>query len=128
MGPTVTVHTYYSWQGFHSVMLQNVMDHQGTFTNISTGWAGSAHDACIFHNTALLALVDSGCFMPRVSDIQLGKVTVLPLLIGDPAYSLLSLLMWPCTGQLNPSQAHFNSFWGWTHALVQCTFSHLEGH
>ncbi|KYO25182.1 hypothetical protein Y1Q_0001801 [Alligator mississippiensis] len=47
---------YYSWQGFHFIMFQAIIDHCSAFTNMSA----STHDAHIFCNPALPTLVESG--------------------------------------------------------------------
>lgn len=86
---------YYSFRGFYSVVLQAVVYHQGIFTHVSASWAGSAHNGCIFRNSGLGTVVESGCFMPGVKDLQLDAVVILPVLIRDPVYPMLSWLMRP---------------------------------
>ncbi|KYO47065.1 hypothetical protein Y1Q_0013983 [Alligator mississippiensis] len=44
---------FYSWRGFHSIMLQAVVDYHGTFINVSVNWVGSAHDTHVFQNSTL---------------------------------------------------------------------------
>lgn len=63
----------------------------------------STHDTCVFLSSALPALVEIGYFTPGVSALQLGKVMVLPLLIGDLTHLLLPWLVQPFTGQLDPT-------------------------
>uniref|UniRef100_A0A7M4ED63 DDE Tnp4 domain-containing protein n=1 Tax=Crocodylus porosus TaxID=8502 RepID=A0A7M4ED63_CROPO len=46
-------HLYYSSRGFHSMVLQAIMDHQGMFMHMNAGWVGSTHDTCIFKNSSL---------------------------------------------------------------------------
>ncbi|KYO20615.1 hypothetical protein Y1Q_0012515 [Alligator mississippiensis] len=103
--PPCMDHPYYSQQGFHSIMLQAVVDHWVAFTNICSGWTGSANNTQIFQNSALPALIESSHFVPGILDLQLSNKTILPLLIGDPSYLLLP---WPYSSQLNPQQAQFN--------------------
>ncbi|KYO29463.1 hypothetical protein Y1Q_0022705 [Alligator mississippiensis] len=63
--PPQSDYLYYSHQGFHSIMLQAVINHYSAFISVSTGWMGSPHDAHVFHNSTLPALVESGCFKPK---------------------------------------------------------------
>ncbi|XP_059577335.1 uncharacterized protein LOC132248295 [Alligator mississippiensis] len=113
--------------GFISLQ-KAVVDHHGVFTNISISWAGSSHNAHIFCNSTLLALMKSGCFAPGVPDLQLSKVTIPPLLIRDSAYLLLPWFMQLYAGQLDSHQTHFNRCLGCTCMLVECTFGRLKGH
>ncbi|KYO45074.1 hypothetical protein Y1Q_0007373 [Alligator mississippiensis] len=121
--PPCSGHPYYSWWGFHSIMVQAVINHHSAFMNVSTCWEGSVYNICIFCNSALLALVESGRFTTGVVDLQLGAVVFPPLLIRDPTYQLLSWLMQAYTA----CQARFNQCLGWTQALMECTFGWLKG-
>ncbi|KYO31367.1 hypothetical protein Y1Q_0009066 [Alligator mississippiensis] len=94
---------------------------------MSTSLAGSTYDACMFCNSGLLALVESKLFVPRVPNVQLVVLMVLPLLIRDPVYLLYPWLMQPYTSQLDPHLAYFNRCLGWTCVLVECTFGCLKG-
>ncbi|KYO28507.1 hypothetical protein Y1Q_0006477 [Alligator mississippiensis] len=38
-------------KGYFLVILQDIIDHQGHFTHIVTGWANSFQDACIFSSS-----------------------------------------------------------------------------
>ncbi|KYO18440.1 hypothetical protein Y1Q_0008551 [Alligator mississippiensis] len=60
----------------------------------------------MFHNFGLTGLVNSGPFVQGVLDLQLGAIAVPPFLIGDPAYLLLSWLMWLYTNHLDPRKTH----------------------
>ncbi|KYO45121.1 hypothetical protein Y1Q_0007411 [Alligator mississippiensis] len=102
--------------------LKAFVDHLSTFTNVSVSRVNSAHNAGDFCNSTVPALVESGCFVLEVLDLQLGMMAVLPHLIGYPTYPLLLWLMWIYIGQLDPCQAHFNQCLGQTCALVECAF------
>ncbi|KYO40983.1 hypothetical protein Y1Q_0013729 [Alligator mississippiensis] len=64
-------------KGYVSVILQTMVDHQGWFMNIYTGWAGSVQDARMFRNSPLPGLVEKGHYAPGVEE------TVIP---GSPGY------------------------------------------
>ena len=48
---------YYNRKGFHSIIMQAVVDHRGIFTDISIGWPGRVHDARVFANSDLFLRV-----------------------------------------------------------------------
>lgn len=83
---------------FHSIVLQVVVEHRGTFTYISAGWLGSVPGAHMLRNSRLATLVESECFVLGLEDLQLGTIIALPLFIGDPVYLLLLWLMRPHNG------------------------------
>lgn len=97
------------------MVLQTVVNHQGTFTHVNASWVGSVCGTHVFQNLGLGMLVESECFVPRVEDIEMGTVGI-PLLIRDPAYLLLPWLMRLYTRHLDPWQVHFN----WCLGLNQC--------
>lgn len=45
------------WRRFHCTVLQGITDYCGTFTNVHISWTSTAHDTCIFQNSAQRALV-----------------------------------------------------------------------
>ena len=46
---------YYNRKGFHSTVVQALVDHQNQFLNIQVGWPGSVHDAWILSESEVLA-------------------------------------------------------------------------
>ena len=49
--PTVDPLDYFKRKGFHSIVLQALVDHECKFMNIFVGWPGSCHDARILANS-----------------------------------------------------------------------------
>ena len=41
---------YYNRKGWHSVLMQGVVNHLGHFTNVYVGWSGWVHDTRVFAN------------------------------------------------------------------------------
>lgn len=74
-------------EGYFSVVLKGIVEHQGHFTHIFAGWANSAHDTCIFHNSSLPQTMESGHYTPKVHSFFINTIVILPLITGDPAYN-----------------------------------------
>ena len=88
---------YYNHKGYHSIVLQALVDHQYRFTNVYVGWPGSVHDARIFSNSEVFAKGTSKMLLPN-SVRTLAGVPVPVVIIGDPAYPLLPWLIKPYPG------------------------------
>ena len=44
---------YYNRKGWHSIVLQGVVDHEYRFWNVNVGWPGRVHDARVLSNSTL---------------------------------------------------------------------------
>lgn len=72
IGPTQQAPDYFNRKGFHSILLQVVVDAQCAIWDYDVGWAGSMHDWSLFHQS------DLG---QRCADGRLGKYClVMPLI------------------------------------------------
>ena len=100
---------YFNRNGWHSVILQGVVDPCYRFWDINVGWPGSVHDARVFGNTDLYKYGDNGHLFPNCK-VRYHNVDVPLLVIGDPAYPLLEWMMKPYsdTGRLTRQQLNFN--------------------
>lgn len=79
---------YYNRKGWHSIILQGVVNNRGLFTDVYVGWPGRVHDARVFANSSLFVRGQNKTLLPnwvkRISN------TDVPLVVlGDPAYPLL---------------------------------------
>ena len=89
---------YYNRKGFYSVIVQAVVDSRGLFIDVNIGWPGKVHDARVL---AFYSKCNSGdCFANWKRSVD-----VPPLILGDPAYPLLSWLM--NTGSLTREQQNY---------------------
>lgn len=79
---------YYNRKGFHSVVLQVLVDYEGRFMNIYVGWPGNVHDSRILVNYAVFERGQAGTLMPNCAKVIAG-VPVPVVILGDPAYPLL---------------------------------------
>ena len=119
---------YYNRKGFHSIVLQALVDHEYKFMNIFVGWPGSCHDARILANSAVFAKGEAGDLVPDTKQCISG-MDVPVVILGDPAYPLLPWLMKPytATGPLTREQRRFNYQLSRARVVVECAFGRLKG-
>nr|XP_027217109.1 protein ALP1-like [Penaeus vannamei] len=105
--PTKFVDDYKNRDNITSMQLQAVCDSNLQFMDITTGWPGSVHNARVFRNSPLQAL------------LQKGNLPYLYHIIGDETYPLTSYLIVPYEDKedLTDVQKTFNA----CHAFTQCT-------
>lgn len=119
---------YYNRKGYHSVVLQALVDHEYKFLDIYVGWPGSVHDARVLVNSGLYSKCDRGSFPPNWPKVING--TSIPLfIIGDPAYPLTSWLIKPFSdcGRLTTKQQGFNYHVSRARCVVENAFGRLKG-
>ena len=63
---------YYIRKGFHSVLMQGVVDHKGLFTDIYVGWPGRVHDARVFANSSLFQKGQNKSLFPNLVERNRG--------------------------------------------------------
>jgi len=73
---------YINRKSFHSIFLQGVA---GQFLNVSTGYAGSIHDARVLRMSSLLPAIENGDMLHSPTR-RIGGTQVKPLIVADPAY------------------------------------------
>ena len=119
---------YYNRKGFHSVIMQGVVNHLGHFIDVYCGWPGRVHDARVLSNSRLFQRGQDGTLLPGVPRMISGK-DVPVVLIGDPAYPLLSWLMkaFPDTGNLSQRHRTFNFRLSSARVIVEHAYGRLKG-
>lgn len=121
---------YVNRKGFHSIILQALVDANYLFLDICVGWPGKVHDARLFRNSSLYTALSSGAFMPDSSVIRMiDDVRVPPLILGDSAYPLQDWLMKPYVdrGNLSREETHYNNLLSVTRVVVENAFGRLKG-
>ena len=119
---------YYNRKGWHSILMQGVVNHLGHFTDIYVGWPGRVHDARVFSNSTLYQKGQDGTLFPDWKESIAG--TDVPLvLLGDPAYPLLPWLMkaFPDNGHLSRQQRNFNYRLSSARVTVEHAYGRLKG-
>ena len=92
--PHINHEDYFNRKQNYSINLQGVVDADGKFIDVSTGWPGSIHDARVLRLSTLYRRVENDVILTEPVRHINGE-HVRPLLIGDSAYPLLPWLVGP---------------------------------
>lgn len=119
---------YYNRKGFHSIVMQGMVDNVGRFMEVYIGWPGRVHDARVFVNSSLYKRGQDGTLFPDWKETICGEDIPL-LVLGDPAYPLLSWLMkaFPDNGSLSCQQKTFNYSLSRARVVVEHAYGRLKG-
>ncbi|XP_062849329.1 uncharacterized protein zgc:113227 [Trichomycterus rosablanca] len=119
---------YYNKKGWHSIIIQAVVDGRGLFWDACVGHPGSVHDSRVLKRSYLWEMTSDGQFFSQHT-VSISGHDVGHYLIGDPAYPLKTWLMKPFsdTGQLTPQQQRYNVRLSSVRAIVETTFGRLKG-
>ncbi|XDV26008.1 hypothetical protein PO909_029822 [Leuciscus waleckii] len=128
LGPEEYHIEYFNRKGWHSIILQAVVDGRGLFWNVFLGAPGNLHDARVLRLSGLWDLVDRGLLLPDVTKNICGH-DVGYYVLGDAAYPLKSWLMKPFTdnGRLTPQQLVYNHKTSRARVVVENAFGRLKG-
>ena len=128
LAPTDFHTDFFNRKGWHSIILQAVVDPCYRFTDITVGWPGSVHDARVLANSSLFRRGQHGN-LSNLSAKELQGVSVPVHIIGDPAYPLLPWLMkgYSDTGHLSRQQSNFNYRLSRERNVVENAFGRLKG-
>ena len=73
---------YYNRKGWHSILMQGVVDHQGHFIDVNIGWLGRVHDARVFAKSTLYRRGQMKTLFPDWKE-TMGSRNVPLVLLGD---------------------------------------------
>ncbi|XP_066596095.1 putative nuclease HARBI1 [Prorops nasuta] len=111
--------SYVNRKGIHSVVLQGICDHRMKFIDVFAGFCGSVHDARVWNQCHIKALIDANMerYFPQNTH-----------LIGDSAYPLSNYLLTPYrdNGHLNDIQRNYNTRLSRTRIIIERTFGLLK--
>ena len=119
---------YFNTKHFYSIVLQAVVDYRYCFCDINVGWPGSCHVARVLANSDIFKKAQYGNLFPELNRI-IDNAQVPIMLLGDPAYPLMSWLMKPYlyNGHLTRERLHINWTLSRTRIVVENAFGRLKG-
>ena len=118
---------YFNRKGFHSIVLQALVDSENRFVNVNVGWPGSVHDVRILSNSKVFRRGEAGTLVPQSVRI-LARVPVPVVILGDPVYPLLLWLIKPYPGTgLSTRASNFNTRLSRACVVVECALGRLKG-
>nr|XP_020516980.1 protein ALP1-like [Labrus bergylta] len=123
---------YYNQNGWHSVILQAVVDHDARFTDVYAGWPGSTSTASVLSSSDLFLKAEDrpdGYLFPREKSIMSDGVEIPVHLIGDESFPLKPWLMkgYSQHHQLSPEQRRFTYTLSSARSVVDTAFMRLKG-
>lgn len=121
---------YYNRKGYYSIILQGLVDFRGHFMDVCIGWPGKVHDARVFANSALYKKAIDGKLFPSWSrKLGTNSIDVPLVVLGDPAYPLLTWLMKPYieNASTTAKEKRFNYRQSRARMVVENAFGRLKG-
>ena len=116
ISPSEHAADYYNRKGFHSVLLQGVVDHSCCFWDYDIGWCGSIHDSKMFSKSQLGKFCLSGKLNPYA-------------LLGDAAYSCRPWMFTPYIGskdEFTRTQENWNYIQSSSRMCIERAFGILK--
>ncbi|XP_047221207.1 protein ANTAGONIST OF LIKE HETEROCHROMATIN PROTEIN 1 isoform X1 [Girardinichthys multiradiatus] len=128
IAPTEYPRDYFNRKGWHSIILQAVVDGRGLFWDVCVGYPGSVHDARVLKQSKLWELLSDGQLFSQ-NTVNITGHNVGQYLIGDPAYPMKTWLMKPFsdTGLLTQQQQQYNARLSSAWSVVETAFVRLKG-
>lgn len=108
---------YINRKGYHSILLQGIVDHRKMFIDVYCGEPGSLHDARLLRRSKIYEKAEDPNYFNNY------------YLLGDSAYPVLQWLISPFrdTGFLTRDQRAFNYRLSATRVIVENAFGLLKG-
>ncbi|KAM4573926.1 uncharacterized protein PAE49_008645 isoform 1-T1 [Odontesthes bonariensis] len=123
---------YVNRRGWHSVILQAVVDHKLCFTDVYAGWPGSTSSDAVLSSSDLYLKAEDrpdGYLFPREKSLLSDGVEVPVHLIGDASFPLKPWLMkgYGEEHRLSPEQRRFTFTLASARSVVDAAFLRLKG-
>ena len=120
---------YVNRKGYHSVVMQAVIDSKYLFRDTVIGWPGSVHDARVLANSEIYNLGNTGKLFPPHLSEDINGVRVPAVILGDPAYPLLPWLLkaYPENPNTPLAERYFNYRLSRARMTVENTFGRWKG-
>uniref|UniRef100_A0A3Q3X715 DDE Tnp4 domain-containing protein n=1 Tax=Mola mola TaxID=94237 RepID=A0A3Q3X715_MOLML len=130
--PRANPDDYMNKRGWHSVILQAVVDPSACFTDVYAGWPGSTSSASVLCSSDLYLKAEDrpdGYLFPRQKSVVFDGVEIPVHLIGDSSFPLKPWLMkgYSQEYQLSPEQRRFTCTLSSALSVVDTAFTRLKG-
>ena len=102
LAPSESHAEYVNRKGYHSILMQAVVDCNYLYRDVVIGWPGSVHDARVFSNSAIFKKGNDGKLFPIELTKEINGEEIPPFIVADPAYPLLP---WVLKGYPNDKNA-----------------------
>lgn len=115
-------------EGYYSMLMQAVVNDRYAFTGIMICWPCRVHDARVFANSRLYTKGNDGTLFSQRT-VHVGQYDIPVVLLGDPAYLLLSWLIKPLSdnGHLRREQQRLYYMLSRSRMPVEKAFGRLKG-
>ena len=118
--------SYFSYKMKYSLNVQGVCDSKGRFIDVDINWPGGTHDAKVFANSRINKAMREGK-IPKLFRVLLpGRDKVPLLLLGDPAYPLLSHCMKEYSTCYSNEDVMFNTMLRSGRNQIECAYGRLK--
>ncbi|GLV33321.1 uncharacterized protein CBL_11760, partial [Carabus blaptoides fortunei] len=111
-------------KGWPSYNCQAVVDHNCQFRDICVKHPGNTHDAAVFKDSGLFkrfaTIIPQEC-------VDFNGMKIPYMIVGDPAYPLLTWLMKGYPGSVTPEEESFNVYLNKARVVVEQAFGRLKG-
>lgn len=127
--PKSSPEDYVNRKGFHSILLQALVDCNYLFRDVCVGWPGKVHNSRMFKNSTLFNACCQRNFLPMNLFEIISGVRVPPLILGDSAYALQDWLMKPFIDRgnnLTQVEVNFNNVHSMTRVVVENVFGRMK--
>ncbi|KAM4677598.1 uncharacterized protein O3C94_009686 [Discoglossus pictus] len=116
---------YFNTKGWHSVVLQAVVDSNLCFWDLNIGCPGNLSDSQVLLTSELYEWAREGTLFPNTTK-DVDGVSVPIHILGPRSYPLLPWLMTPLTEHTNPGHEEMNRRFSSALGVAQTAFAHLK--
>ncbi len=128
LAPSESHAQYVNRKGYHSILMQAVVDCNYLYRDVVIEWPGSVHDARVFSNSAIFKKGNEGKLFPNELTKEINGEEIPPFIVADPAYPLLT---WVLKGYPNDNAPRrervFNYRLSRARVTVENTFGRWKG-
>ena len=115
-----------SYKMKYTINVQAVCDYRGVYLDVDCRWPGSVHDAKVFSNSIINAMLREGTLPIVYKSLVPGRDKIPSLLLADPAYTLLPYCMKEFATCTTNEQVVFNNLLRSSRNQVESAFGRLK--